>query len=534
MSEIKKRAVSYCRVSTKEQVDDGNSLATQERICTEFVAKNNHELIKVFLEKGESAKTSNRTELHNLFTFCADKKNQIGMVVVYKIDRIARNTNDYNQIKIILSKYGVQIKSATEPIDDTPTGRFMENTLANVSQFDNDIRTERCVNGMRDAMREGRYTWMAPTGYSNLKIQGKSTIAPNEMAPLVLKAFKEVAKNILPLEEIRRQLIVEGLKTKSGKPLVTSHFYSMLRSPLYAGWIIKFKEKHKGLFEPIVSEELFEQVQRVLTHKKRRNLQYLRENPDFPLRRYIQLPAGQPLTGSWSKGRIKYYPYYTFKNSRLRFKKEMLENTFSNFLNKHRFDSTHIALLRRKIREHLIKANTKSQKQATQLSTYCSELKEKQSTLIEKNLKGIISDEILGRELAKIEQELLHINATLTSLPTSEVKYEELLDYISEFLRNPGNTWVKFPFGAKLKLQWFYFPKGVIYEGIKSRTTEICSLFKAKNEYLTKIFYRVHSKVQKENQVDIKGEYLFWQEVGKEIIFLSELKKEMMEEGKNL
>ncbi len=69
-----KKAVIYCRVSTKEQVDDGNSLVSQERICREYAKKEGFEVIEVFIEKGESAKTADRTELKRLISFCTQKK----------------------------------------------------------------------------------------------------------------------------------------------------------------------------------------------------------------------------------------------------------------------------------------------------------------------------------------------------------------------------------------------------------------------------------------------------------------------------
>ena len=101
-------------------------------------------------------------------------------VIVYKIDRLSRNTDDYSHLRILLKRYGVEIKSTTEFFENNPAGRFMENTMANIAQFDNDVRAERCSNGMREAVREGRYVWCAPVGYANVRVADKATIAPSE------------------------------------------------------------------------------------------------------------------------------------------------------------------------------------------------------------------------------------------------------------------------------------------------------------------------------------------------------------------
>ncbi|MFA6257737.1 MAG: recombinase family protein [Candidatus Paceibacterota bacterium] len=191
---VKKRAVIYVRVSTKEQVDEGNSLSTQEKICREYCFKNDYDITEIFIEQGESAKTANRTELQKLLAFCSDKKNRVGVVVIYKVDRLSRSVEDYSHLRLFFKKYGIEIKSTSEYFEDTAQGKFMENMFANVAQFDNDVRAERCAGGMKDAMRDGRYVWMATVGYKNVQVAGRATIAQDEiMSPLILKHL-----NLLP------------------------------------------------------------------------------------------------------------------------------------------------------------------------------------------------------------------------------------------------------------------------------------------------------------------------------------------------
>lgn len=231
-----KRAVIYVRVSTKEQVDEGNSLGTQQKICNDYALKHEYEVAETFIEQGESAKTADRTELQKLLAYCADKKHGVKAVIIYKLDRLSRNTDDYSQLRLLLRRYGVEIKSTSEHFENNPVGRFMENTMANIAQFDNDIRSERCAGGMRDAMRDGRYVWMATVGYRNVKIGGRATIEQDElMAPLILRTFELIASNIYPTEEVRRMVTKEGLLNKKGIPFSKAYFYTMLTNELFAG-----------------------------------------------------------------------------------------------------------------------------------------------------------------------------------------------------------------------------------------------------------------------------------------------------------
>ncbi len=118
MYKIKEKKIEnvilYLRVSSQEQVDFGNSLESQKSVCTAFSDRNNYNIIKIFTEKGESAKTINRTQLRNLLDYCKKNKQFVNAVVVYKIDRMARNADDYTLIRMELNKLGIRIISATE------------------------------------------------------------------------------------------------------------------------------------------------------------------------------------------------------------------------------------------------------------------------------------------------------------------------------------------------------------------------------------------------------------------------------------
>lgn len=479
-----KRAVIYVRVSTKEQVDEGNSLGTQQKICNDYALKHEYEVAETFIEQGESAKTADRTELQKLLAYCADKKHGVKAVIIYKLDRLSRNTDDYSQLRLLLRRYGVEIKSTSEHFENNPVGRFMENTMANIAQFDNDIRSERCAGGMRDAMRDGRYVWMATVGYRNVKIGGRATIEQDElMAPLILRTFELIASNIYPTEEVRRMVTKEGLLNKKGIPFSKAYFYTMLTNELFAGWIVKFGERHRGTFIPIVSDEPFNQVQRVLKHKGRKHSAYITDNPDFPLRKFVINENGKKLTGSWSKGRNKKYPFYRFGGNNSNYNRDKFEETFMEFVNKYGFDNTKIKRLKELVRDNLVKATLDQRKDTDRLKKYINELTEKQTGIIKKNLDGVISDSVLKQQLSMIDKELLNANASLASMPNTETNYEDAIEFLEEYLKNPASIWKDAKIGVKTKLQWFQFPQGLTFENKFFGTTEMCLFFKTKDAF---------------------------------------------------
>ena len=477
----------YVRVSTKEQVDEGNSLSTQEKICRDYCssARNDYEIVEIFREQGESAKTVDRTELQKLLKYCADKKNGIKAVIIYKLDRLSRNTDDYSQLRLLLKRYGVEIKSTSEHFENTPVGRFMENTMANISQFDNDIRAERCAGGMRDAMRDGRYVWMATVGYKNVQVAGRATIAQDEiMAPLILKTFQLVALNTYPTEEVRRMMTKEGLLNKKGKPFTKGYFYKMLTNELFAGWIVKFGEKHKGHFEPIISEDLFNQVQRILKSRGRKCSAYLTDNPAFPLRKFVKNDAGKVLTGSWSSGRYKKYPFYRFGNDKSSHSRDPFETDFKAYMDKYKLDEKHYQKLKILVRDNLTKATLGQKKEAEQLQKIIKELNEKQSALIKKNLDGVINDTVLKQQLGMIENQLTEVTASLANIPNSDADYDKMIEFMEVYLKQPSSIWSKAKIGVQIKLQWFQFPLGMVFKNMTFGTTEVASVFKTKEAFL--------------------------------------------------
>jgi DNA invertase Pin-like site-specific DNA recombinase len=122
-------AVIYVRVSTKEQTEN-LSLPTQLRACEEYCRRQGYEVLERFHEEGESAKSTDRSQLQNLLTYCRLNKGRVHFVVVFNLTRFARDKYDHFALRSHLQSLGISLRSATEPIDDTSTGKLMEGVLA--------------------------------------------------------------------------------------------------------------------------------------------------------------------------------------------------------------------------------------------------------------------------------------------------------------------------------------------------------------------------------------------------------------------
>ncbi len=342
------RAVLYCRVSTTEQAQN-LSLSTQEEACRHYCVRQGYDVDRVFIDAGESAKTTDRPEFKRLLEHCRRGRGQLHAVVVYSLTRFSRNNADHHAIATLLRGYGIALRSVTEPIDESPTGRLMEGILASMAQFDNDVKSERVTAGMKAAIARGRWTWRAPLGYLNTGTRGgPSLVADPTRAPAVREAFKLCAGGVVGAALVQRVREL-GLTTAERQPVSRTRLYVMLRSPVYAGIIrvAKWGEEQRGDFEPLVSAKTFGLVQARLTSPtplpdSSSAARQMRTDRDemFPLRRFVTCAScGRAVSGSLSRGRTGVqYPFYHCAKGCSRLPKALLEQRFLDLLDRLRPD----------------------------------------------------------------------------------------------------------------------------------------------------------------------------------------------------
>ena len=308
-------AVIYCRVSSKEQID-GTSLESQEVACRDYARSKGMSVLKVFVEQGESAKFADRTKLLELVDFCRQNKGKVNVVLVWKIDRFARNVADHYSIKTTLLKYGVRVASVTEPIDSDPTGKLMEGVLASVAQFDNDIRAMRTVQGMRRRIQEGIFPWRPPFGYKSPVTKGEKKNLPDlpdePTFSLLQRAWKLFATGGYTQAEMGRLMESWGLASASGGSFGPQPLHQLFTNPYYQGVLVDPWEgqEYEGKHAPLVTKGEFARVQENLK-RRNRSVPHQKDRPEFPLRSFARCDECQhTLTGAFSRGRSQRYPYY--------------------------------------------------------------------------------------------------------------------------------------------------------------------------------------------------------------------------------
>jgi len=294
---MKQQVVTYIRVSTLEQAKHGYSIEAQRQVLDDYAKGNDLDIIKEFVES-ESAYKPGRPKFREMLAFLKRRKG-FGGVLCYKIDRIARNLQDYAALTEMM---GVTIISATEKLPANATGELMGGVQAVFARYYSAQLSERVALGLETKARKGYWPTYAPTGYVNDK--ATSGIVPHSLsAPLIRELFEHYARTNMSVKDATEWAKKRGLRSRYGAPLVRSAIHSMLSNPIYYGALPWKGSLFDGKHEPIVSKQLFNRVQERL-HSGASS----RTPRDFPYRGLLTCGyCGCGITAEIKKAKYVYY-----------------------------------------------------------------------------------------------------------------------------------------------------------------------------------------------------------------------------------
>ena len=256
----------YPRVSTAEQAAEGYSIQEQIDRMTKYCDAMGWRVHHVYTDAGYSGSNMDRPALKQLIHDV--KAGNVTKVLVYKLDRLSRSQKDtLLLIEDVFLKNNVDFVSMNENFDTaTPFGRAMVGVLAVFAQLEREQIRERMSMGKDARAKEGKYTaggWRFPIGYDYVDGQ----LVVNEFEKLqVVRAFEMCADGI-GASTIATSFNKAGLRHKYGEWLPQT-VRTMLRKRTYLGYVQWKGEWYKGKHDALVSEELFNSVQRVLDNRK--------------------------------------------------------------------------------------------------------------------------------------------------------------------------------------------------------------------------------------------------------------------------
>ena len=474
------KSIIYCRVSTKDQADTGYSLEAQRKECTKFALNNDLEVDKIFIERGESAKTQDRTKLLEMIEYSVKNKKKLSALIIWKYDRLARNLSDQTELVKNFSQLNIRVLSVTENNENSSMGNLMRNIIGSFAQFENDVKSERTIIGMKQAIQEGRYCGPAPTGYSNSRDKlNKAILILNDESKYIEEAYLLAEKGIYKQTDI-----VIKLKKKGFKRINNSLLNRILRNPVYCSLIKTkwFPEPIPAKHMPIIPQELFYKVQAILDNKKPNIKPQLRNHPDFPLRNFLRCDkCGEKLTASWCKGRSKKYPYYhcRTKGCSNNVRKAILEEEFYQYLKNFQPEEEVLNLFEEIVLDVWKTKNQESFKEVQRLEKELKEVKIKKERIKELVIEGTFNDKDYKEETQKVNNDILVKQIELNENKIDADDSESCINFCKYFICNIADLWRNADLDLKQRFQKMIFPEKISYKKGRFRTTKIALIFKA-------------------------------------------------------
>ncbi len=265
----KLKAVIYARYSSDNQREE--SIEGQLRDCKEYAKRNGINIVGTYIDRAMSAKTDNRPNFQKMIKDSA--KRLFDVVIVWKLDRFARNRFDSAYYKNTLKKNGVKVISATESISEGAEGIILESVLEGYAEYYSVELAEKVTRGMTDNALKGLYNGgIIPLGYyvdEDQRLQ-----IDEEKAPFVKEIFERYAdgekiKNIIKDMNARGVGVLVKMKKKTGRkaylrPMGYNNIRRMLSNRKYIGEY-KFKDiVIENCVPAIIDKDLFEKVQRMI------------------------------------------------------------------------------------------------------------------------------------------------------------------------------------------------------------------------------------------------------------------------------
>ena len=254
--------VIYARFSSHSQTEQ--SIEGQLKVCHEYAEANGHIVIGEYIDRAQSGTTDSRADFQRMI---ADSdKHTFEAVLVYQLDRFARNRYDSAINKAKLKKNGVRVISAKENITDDASGILVEGVLESMAEYYSVELSQKVRRGM-DLNAEKCLSFGGRPGLGFKVDSEKHFQIDPETAPYVREIFERYADGET-VADIVRDLNARQIRTLQGNEFNKNSLTRMLRNKRYTGVYIYKDQETPGGMPRIISDELFERVQRILDKNK--------------------------------------------------------------------------------------------------------------------------------------------------------------------------------------------------------------------------------------------------------------------------
>lgn len=291
----------YCRKSSEEDSRQTQSLGTQQRILIDLANKLDLEVVDI-IKESKSAKTDQNRPLFTSMLDRVENGEAEGILIVHT-DRLARNFIDAGfVIKLIEADTLKEVRTPNSVFNNVPSLMYMGFDFVFASHYSRDLSL-KVKDGIQSKLLKGEYPSNAPIGYVNVT-PGKGIEPDPIRSPFIIKAFELFSTGDYSAKTLYKKLYEDGFRSKSGRKIYASGIHRILTNPEYYGVIKRKGKLYEGKYKPLISKQLFDQVQDIISNRSRPR----KQKHEFLFRDYLVCDVcGCQVTAGIAKGKYIYY-----------------------------------------------------------------------------------------------------------------------------------------------------------------------------------------------------------------------------------
>ncbi|MFW6174890.1 MAG: recombinase family protein, partial [Chloroflexota bacterium] len=252
----------YARVSSESQ-DVEQSISAQLKALRKYASDSGHIVVAEYVDEAESGRSDRRPQFQAMMAAARSNPPEFDAVLVWKLDRFARDVAHATAARVDLRRRGVRLISINEQFGEGPSATLMETISHGMAQYYSDNLAQDVTRGMREAVEKGYWVGSTvPYGYRRERVQDggktRSRLVPDEDTAPVLRRIFAMAHEGHGAKDIAARLNTEGVPSSSGKRWGRSRVGGILRNEVYVGTVVwgKRGKYHKeARLEPVVVED---------------------------------------------------------------------------------------------------------------------------------------------------------------------------------------------------------------------------------------------------------------------------------------
>ena len=430
MQQTNKKTIIFARVSSREQEETGYSLPAQEKLMKEYAQKKNLRVIKIFSISESASGKKQRECFKQMINYV--KKNNAKNIICEKVDRLTRNFKDAVLIdewleadlerNLHLVKDSLIMHKNSRSQEKLNWGIriiFAKNYTDNLS--------EEVKKGHKEKLAQGWLPNKPPLGYIAVGEKGRKThIQKEPMAGLIRRTFEFYSTADYSLKALNEKMYKLGLRNEKGNKMSKSTISRMLSRKFYYGAIEFSGQVCQGKHEPIITEELFNKVQRILGGK------YTPKNRthNFLFKSLIKCAdCNGTITWDIKKGCHIYGNCNHYKpcNQTMRVKEQDIENQIIDKLDNLKIQNPRIAdWIRKALKDSHQDEKQYRQASMEELTKRYNQLQTRLDKMYEDKLDEKITEAFYQRKQKEYTQEQKQILEQKQEHQNSDINYKEL------------------------------------------------------------------------------------------------------------